>query len=255
MKLSLFAVGVSLLQVSAEVCDGTDEASALQTQTVRHSGAMESQAERLAEAIHATPVDADFICLSAEAGEQAPFPGTFKPQSGAKVEVDVGYVATEGGKYCVKNSIVALMQRAASLQHTSSFETAVANKGLDSSTNKFKKPVCGGANLQCKVTMKAAEKQSMCDAAIAGDKFSGLSGTGCKSATQVAAVCNVECPITCREIVTQQYRDVLCAQAKVSWGGTPSGSVNWATEAHWINTAYPPAECTEANLKTACGIY
>jgi len=121
----------------AETCD-SDLTSALQTQStaVRHSvaDASASQVDRVFAAIRNTASDAEVICVSAHAGEEAPFPGTFMPASGHKVEVGVGHTALESGEYCVQNSLVSLMQRATIDGQVGNFEAVVAGKGSEKST-------------------------------------------------------------------------------------------------------------------------
>merc|ERR1719445_2920688 len=92
------------MHVIAEEC-ASDDAMLMQTKAARNGG--KSQVARLTEAIEQTEANAQFICLSAEVGESAPFAGTFTPVSGApfagtftpvsgaKVDVEAGYVAQE----------------------------------------------------------------------------------------------------------------------------------------------------------------
>lgn len=156
----------------AESCDD-DVTSALQmhAQAVRQGVAdvSASQVDRVFQAIRDTASDAEFICLSAHAGEEAPFPGTFTPASGRKVSVDVGHAASESGEYCVQSSLVSLMQRAMVDGQAGSFEAVVADKNTEGSTGGKKKrstttttttssknsscteDCCGGASEYCKV--------------------------------------------------------------------------------------------------------
>merc|ERR1712194_298512 len=123
-------MGLQLSTSSAEIHleEGTDETQLLQTAVHREHSSI-SHVERVAEAVRTTSMDAEYICIKAEAGDKAPFAGTFTLPSGRKVDVEDGDVAEESGNYCVKNSLVALLQRSSSLAHASTFEGVVSAKG------------------------------------------------------------------------------------------------------------------------------
>lgn len=251
-RLMLLAIG----QIASEDCP-SDDAILMQTKTGKAGGLAKSQMDRLTDALHQTSSGAQFICVAAEAGESAPLPGSFAPQSGAKVAVDVGYVAQEAGEYCVQNSLLSLLQRAASVQNASSFETAVVAKNTDSSVGgKAKKQLCGGANLQCKAAMKAVSSAEYCDRAVAGTMDSAvLQGTGCTGVLQAAAVCNSACPITCKEIVTSIPQ--MCPQPsqleplKIA-GQQQLIDAFWDQMASFATTAFSDADCTGSSMKRAC---
>jgi len=207
----------------AETCDH-DLTSALQTQAqaVRHGAADESasQVGRVFEAISNTASDAEVICVSAQAGEEAPFPGTFAPASGHKVEVGVGHRASESGEYCVQNSLVSLMQRAAIDGQAKNFEGVVAGKNTEGSTsgkNKREKKVkrevkkevctencCGGASLMCKVNVKSDLRSGgdVCSSKRNDEEWEEAAAfNGCANISQVDAVCQSDCKITCAELL------------------------------------------------------
>lgn len=197
----------------AETCDH-DLTSALQTQTqaVRHSAAdvSASQVDRVFEAIRNTANDAEVICVSAQAGEEAPFPGTFAPASGHKVEVGVGHRAPESGEYCVQNSLVSLMQRATIDGQAKNFEGVVGAKNTEGSTggkNQKKREVCtenccGGASNMCKTAVKS-DLRSGGDACSDGRNDEEWAAKaeffGCANISQIDAVCHSDCKMSCDE--------------------------------------------------------
>jgi len=220
--LSQVLINVVCLQsvAVAETCDH-DLTSALQTQAaqvVRHGAAdvSASQVDRVFEAIRNTASDAEVICVSAQAGEEAPFPGTFTPVSGHKVEVGVGHRASESGEYCVQNSLVSLMQRATIDGQAKNFEGVVAAKNTEKSTsgkNKKKKEkgevcvenCCGGASNMCKVMVKSDLRDGgiVCSSKRNETELEAEAASlGCVDISQIDAVCQSDCKMTCDELLS-----------------------------------------------------
>jgi len=219
--LSQVLINVVCLQsvAVAETCDH-DLTSALQTQAaqvVRHGAAdvSASQVDRVFEAIRNTASDAEVICVSAQAGEEAPFPGTFAPAAGHKVEVGVGHRASESGEYCVQNSLVSLMQRATIDGQAKNFEGVVAAKNTEKSTSgenkkKEKREVCvenccGGASNMCKANVKSSLRQGgdACSSKRNDEEWeAGAAFNGCANISQVDAVCQSDCKMTCDELLS-----------------------------------------------------
>jgi len=208
--LSQVLINVAGLQFAAvaETCDH-DLTSALQTQAVRHSvaDASVSQVDRVLEAIRNTATDAEVICVSAQAGEDAPFPGTFTTASGHKVEVGAGDTASESGDYCVQNSLVSLMQRATIDGQAGNFESVVAGKGAEKSTSgknsRRRTSKCGGVSNFCKTSVKLSSQNhtdELCGSKRNEEKLKfDLPYMGCKDLAQIDLVCSSDCTMTCAE--------------------------------------------------------
>jgi hypothetical protein len=253
---SLIATSVVVVAM-AETCEnGADAMSAIQSQVVRHADKSASQAARLQEAISTTPADAPFICVSAKVGETAPLAGTFTPDgSHATIEVDVGSVADVTGRYCVENSVVALMQRAMSREGLGNVEGAVTDKfGLPSLSGKFTQQVCGGAGAQCKVALKTVGSAHCGEAAAASTDATAAKVLGCSGTAQVIAVCKSGCKLTCKDAVTEYGRvnvkATMCTTFKAA--KTTGFGVTSAVAAFNVGIPSDGTKCTESDLVSHC---